>query len=260
MDTVNSFSAAAALHALLLVAIGAGVGAAGGLFGIGGALIVIPILSLVFGLDQQHAQGTALVMGLPITFVGLWRYAQRPAFDRRGAVVMALAAAPATLVGAYVALHLAGPSLRPAFAGFLMVLAVWLVVRTLLPAGRARPPLPHHLAWIAVLGGTGGLVSGTFSSGGAALAVPFLTMFFGYAQATAQGMSLGLIAPGAIISIVAYGIAGAIDWPTGIPLAIGGMLFIKQGVALAHRLPQRTLRLLFGALLVLSGFALLRHG
>jgi uncharacterized membrane protein YfcA len=199
-------------------------------------------------------------MGLPITFVGLWRYAQRPAFDRRGALTMALAAAPATFVGAVLALRFAGASLRPAFAIFLMLLAAWLIARTLLPSAAPGRRLPHHLAWIAVLGGSGGLVSGTFSSGGAALAVPFLTTFFGYAQATAQGMSLGLIAPGAIISIITYGLAGAIDWQIGIPLAIGGMLFITRGVALAHRLPERNLRLLFSALLMLSAIALLEHG
>jgi uncharacterized membrane protein YfcA len=247
-------------HVSILIAIGAAVGALGGLFGIGGALIVIPVLALAFGFDQQHAQGTALVMGMPITLVGLWRYAQRPAFDRKGALVLALAAAPCTFLGASFALHRAGTSLRPAFAVFLVVLAAWMIVRTLLQTAAPRAPVPNRLAWTAVLGAIGGGMSGTFSSGGAAFAVPALTTFFGYAQATAQGMALGLIAPGAIISIVTYGVAGAIDWWTGIPLAIGGMLFLKQGVALAHRLPERVLRGLFSLLLVISAIALVLHG
>lgn len=250
----------AVAHFSILVAIGAAVGGLGGLFGIGGALIVIPVLALAFGFDQQHAQGTALVMGMPITLVGLWRYAQRPAFDRRGALVLALAAAPCTFLGAYVALHRAGASLRPAFAIFLIALAVWMVVRTIVQSAAPRGPVPNRLAWTAVLGALGGGMSGTFSSGGAAFAVPALTTFFGYGQATAQGMALGLIAPGAIISIVTYGLAGAIDWWTGLPLAIGGMLFLKQGVALAHRLPERALRALFSLLLIVSAFALLRRG
>ena len=217
------------------------------------------MLALAFGFDQQHAQGTALVMGMPITLVGLWRYAHRPAFDRRGAIVLALAAAPCVFVGAYFALHRAGDSLRPAFAIFLVALAAWMVVRSFLQSAAPRAPLAHRDAWTAAVGAAGGLMSGTFSSGGAAFAVPVLTTFFGYAQATAQGLALGLIAPGALISIVTYGLAGAIDWSTGIPLAIGGMLFLKQGVALAHRLPERLLRALFAALLVISAIALLDH-
>jgi uncharacterized protein len=48
----------------------------GGLFGIGGGLIAIPVLGLWFGLDQQLAQGTALVMSVPNVLLALYRYQQ----------------------------------------------------------------------------------------------------------------------------------------------------------------------------------------
>ena len=49
-------------------------GALGGLFGIGGGLLAIPALGLLFGLDQQFAQGTALVMVVPNVLLALWRW------------------------------------------------------------------------------------------------------------------------------------------------------------------------------------------
>lgn len=245
-------------HTLLFIAVGAVIGAVGGVFGIGGALIAIPLLSLGFGLDQQHAQGTSLVMGAPNCLIGMWRYAQHPAFDRRATIIMALSALPLTYVGAYIAVHVAGRSLRPMFSAFIILLAVWSIVR----AVRRGPIEPTSIARkperIAVLGGAVGGLSGLFSSGGAAVAVPFLSLLFGYSQATSQGMALGLVTPGSIISLVTYALAGAVDWQIGIPLAIGGTLFITQGVALAHRLPERTLRLFFSGLLIVSALALFR--
>jgi len=71
---------------VVYLALGGVLGALGGLFGIGGGLIAIPVLALFFGLNQQHAQGTALVMVVPNVLVGLWDYARRGSVDRRVAI------------------------------------------------------------------------------------------------------------------------------------------------------------------------------
>ena len=62
-------------------------GCPGGLFGIGGGL-AIPALGVIFGLDQQLAQGTALVMVVPNVVLALWRYHQRNRIDPRQAGVL----------------------------------------------------------------------------------------------------------------------------------------------------------------------------
>lgn len=61
----------------LNVLLGLALGTLGGLFGIGGGLIAIPVLGVLFGLDQQLAQGTALVMVVPNVLLAIWRYHQR---------------------------------------------------------------------------------------------------------------------------------------------------------------------------------------
>lgn len=70
------------------IALGLLLGALGGLFGIGGGLIAIPALGLLFGLDQQLAQGTALVMVVPNVLLALWRYHQRNRIDWRHALLL----------------------------------------------------------------------------------------------------------------------------------------------------------------------------
>ena len=74
------------MDVVMYTALGVALGAMGGLFGIGGGLIAIPVLGLWFGLDQQMAQGTALVMSVPNELVALYRYNQRNRIDLRQAL------------------------------------------------------------------------------------------------------------------------------------------------------------------------------
>jgi uncharacterized protein len=249
---------------VVFVVLGGVLGALGGLFGIGGGLLAIPVLGIFFGLDQQHAQGTSLVMVVPNVMVGLWDYARRGSVDKRVAVLLAVCAVSFTFAGALYATRVAGPGLRYEFGAFTAALAIYFAYRALSEAHRrssteqaerARPRLAW--GWTAVVGALGGVLSGLFSVGGAVFAVPFLSLLFGYTQTEAQGLSLALVAPGTIVGIVTYALAGDVDWRIGIPLAIGGTFCVRYGVALAHRLPERTLRLLFCALLATASVALL---
>ena len=250
-----------AFHLVLYIVLGGVLGALGGLFGIGGGIIAIPVLGLAFGLNQQHAQGTALVMVAPNVLVGLWDYARRGSVDRRVAILLAASAVPFTYLGALYATRIAGPGLRYGFGAFAGALALWFAYRAL----RARddePAATPRLAWgwTGVVGALGGILSGLFSVGGALFSVPFLLLVFAYTQTEAQGLSLALVAPGTIVGIIAYALAGDVDWGIGIPLAVGGTLCVRYGVALAHRLPERRLRLLFCAFLAAAAIGLLSRG
>jgi uncharacterized membrane protein YfcA len=245
---------------LLFVAIGGLLGALGGLFGIGGGVIAIPVLVIAFHLDQQHAQGTSLVMVAPTVMLGLRGYARRGSLDRRVAILLGLCAVSFTFVGALYATRVAGPGLRYGFAAFTSALALYFAYRSL----RSSDPTTHDApararlpwGWTAVVGVIGGILSGLFSVGGASFAVPALSLVFGYAQTEAQALSLALVAPGTIVGIITYALAGDVDWWIGVPLAIGGSLSVRFGVALAHRLPERQLRLLFCGLLVAASIGL----
>ena len=243
------------LMAVLFVAIGAVLGLLGGIFGIGGGLIGIPLLGLAFGYSEQQAQGTALVMIVANVLAGVRGYAKHPAFDVRAGVIMACAAIPFTFLGAYIAVHMNGGVLRLGFATLLALLGVWFAVRALMrPSERVRAHWPQWA--VGVLGAIGGGLSGVFTVGGAVFAVPFLSTFFGYSQATAQGLALAMVAPGTFVSLGTYAFAHDIDWWVAIPLAIGGTLTVPYGVRIAHRLPDATLRLLFSILLFGSAAAL----
>lgn len=245
-------------HLALYVVLGALFGVLGGLFGLGGGVVAIPILTLFFGLNQQHAQGTSLVMVAPNVLFGLRDYARRGDLDRRVAILLGLCAVSFTFVGALYATRMAGPGLRYGFATFLAALCAYFAYRTLHGISATGEARQHRIpwGWTSLVGVGGGILSGLFSVGGASFAVPLLSLVFGYSQTQAQALSLALVAPGTIVGIVTYALAGDVDWGIGIPLAAGGVFSVRYGVALAHRLPERDLRLLFCVLLAAAAIGL----
>lgn len=238
------------------VALGALFGFMGGLFGIGGATLAIPTLGIAFGMTEQLAQGTALVMAVPNVILGFIRYTQKAKLDIRAAALLAGCALPVTYVCALVATSLASRPLRIGFAVFLIVIALDIGRRALWD----RPSEPKRvLPWplVGPVGAVCGIFSGFFGIGGAIIAVPAMTIFFGYTQLAAQGMSLAYSAVTASLTTVTYASKGDVDWAVAIPLAVGGMLAVRRGVDFAHRLPERTLRLAFVVFAFCVGIALL---
>jgi uncharacterized membrane protein YfcA len=164
-------------------------------------------------------------------------------------------------LGALYATRVAGPGQRYGFGAYAAVLALWFAYRTLRTRDHEPAAVPRLAwGWTGVVGALGGVLSGLFSVGGAIFAVPFLSLVFAYTQTESQGLSLALVAPGTIVGIIAYALAGDVDWGIGIPLAIGGALCVRYGVAVAHRLPERRLRLLFCAFLAAAAIGLLSRG
>src|SRR5262249_45188236 len=78
---LNSIEMIPALQVLGTVALGATAGMLGGLFGIGGGVLAIPLLGIAFGLSQQAAQGTTLLMVVPNVLFGFWQYRRRFGVD-----------------------------------------------------------------------------------------------------------------------------------------------------------------------------------
>jgi len=249
------------VHSLLLtainVALGAVLGAAGGLLGIGGGLIAIPLLGYLYGMDQHLAQGTALVMIVPNVLMSLLRYHQNHRIDLRSAGAIVVFATASSYVAARLAAGIGAGALHTAFAVFLVVLGLYFGwPRRRSPAHDDARPAPARRiprAALPLLGIASGGMSGIFTVGGSLVVVPALVSLFGMPQTRAQGMALTVVVPGGLVALVAYAQAGHVSWTIGLPMALGGVLSVSRGVALAHTLPARHLRTLF--CLVLLGTA-----
>jgi len=241
--------------------LGCVLGGVGGLLGIGGGIIAIPVLAMFFGMDQQTAQGTALVMITPNVLVAFWRYRQRNPFPLRTAGLVGLVTLFATWPAARFAVLMNPHLLMVCFAVFLIALAGYFLwgTRAAVPTAVA-PVAPWNERYLPAVGVVGGLFAGLFGVGSGIVAAPLLVRGFGKRQAVAQGIALALVVPGAVVALATFAQAGQVDWQVGSLLAIGGMSTISWGVAWAHRLPERRLRRLFALLLLGTAALMIRQG
>lgn len=240
----------------LNLGLGVVLGALGGLLGIGGGLVAIPILVFLYGMDQHLAQGTVLVMILPNVLIGFWRYHQRTPIALRSVAWMCLFSIVSAGVAAHYATLLGAEQLRRSFAVFLIVLSVYFVcqIRRQPAAGSAAP---WPLRYIPVVGFLSGIMSGLFTVGGGLVSVPALVSLFGMRQTQAQGIALALVIPASLTALISYTAAGHVNWSVGLPLAMGGLVSVSWGVALAYRLPPVPLRLSFCAVLISTAILML---
>ena len=240
---------------MLTVALGAGLGFFGGLFGIGGGIIAIPLLVLGFGMEQSMAQGTALVLMVPNLLIAWWRYSLRHPLPWRAILLVAVSGTLTTWLLAHFATRLEPQILRGLFSAFIALLALRLLIVRRRPLGEVGQPL--RISLLPVVGVMGGSSMGLLGVGGGLVATPLLTGWLGQRQAVTQSLALALVAPSSVVALVTYAGAQRVDWSMGLPLALGGLFTVSAGVAMAHRWSERRLRTAFAWMLLATALWLL---
>ena len=110
---------------IIYLTIGLFGGIVSGLFGIGGATIIVPALVLVCGFEQHMAQGTSLALMLPpIGILAAMEYYKSGYLDVRAAIFICIAFLIGGFFGAKFSTHIPEHALKKAFAVFLAVVAV----------------------------------------------------------------------------------------------------------------------------------------
>ena len=111
------------------ILIGLVAGTLAGLLGIGGAVIVIPILVYVFGWEQHLAQGTTLAMLVPpIGILAAWEYYRAGNTDLKVAGILCIGFFFGGYVGGFLANQISGETLRKIFGVFLLLIAVKMII------------------------------------------------------------------------------------------------------------------------------------
>jgi uncharacterized membrane protein YfcA len=107
--------------AIALVAFGVAIGATAGLLGVGGGVLMVPVLTLVFGFSQHVAQATSLVVVLPTAIAATVTLQRRGVGDVGGALQLGALGALGSVGGSLLALALPGDALRVVFACLLVI-------------------------------------------------------------------------------------------------------------------------------------------
>ncbi|KAB2319693.1 sulfite exporter TauE/SafE family protein [Betaproteobacteria bacterium SCN1] len=252
-------------------ALGLATGFVAGLLGVGGGLIIVPVLivllhaqGLAAGMEPQLALGTSLAV---IVFTSL---SSVRAHHRHGAVEwtvvrrITLGVLAGTFVGALLASRVPATVLKVFFVAFLFYAAIqmWLDFR----------PAPHRAmpgrAGTTLAGSVIGLVSSWVGIGGGTLSVPFM-LFHNIPLHRAIGTSAAIGFPIALAGAAGYVVGGrhAAGLPAGslgfvyLPalagIVAGSVLTAPLGAWTSHRLPVRRLKRIFALLLLVLAIRML---
>ena len=111
-----------------LIAIGLVAGFFSALFGVGGGIVVVPLLILLVGFDERPAMASSLAAIGLIAAVGTISYAARGDVHYSYALLLGLPAAVGAVVGTALQQRAAGPTLSYGFAALLAAIGIWLLV------------------------------------------------------------------------------------------------------------------------------------
>jgi hypothetical protein len=265
---------------LLMLGGGAAAGVFGSLLGLGGGVLIVPLLTLGFGLPLRDAVGVSLVCVIMTSSAAAGVYLERHVANLRLGMTLELFTALGALIGGSIAFLLDERLITLLFTGLLVYVAVTMARAGTVPAAAASEldvaPETNDSAPPTVLdrlsgdgyrvrnlgrgiaGATGaGVTSALLGIGGGIVKVPLMHLAMGVPLRVATATSNLMIGITAAASTVIYVIHGGIDPYVAGPTAIGVFLGASAGSRLSHRVDLRLLRLLFVAVLGYTAFQLL---
>lgn len=255
----------------LYLLLGAAAGVLAGLFGVGGGLIIVPVLVFSFS-SQGFAPEilTHLAVGTSLATIVFTSINSIREHHRRGAVQWNLVRwlTPGILGGAAVggvtAALINGPILQKIIGIFAICIAIQLALNLTPKAARPQPQRPELIAAGSVIG----WASAIFGIGGGSLTVPFLvwrSVVVQKAVATSAACGFPIALAGAIVFMVTgwhetqlpEWSLGFVYLPALFGIALTSVFFARFGAKLAHKLSPLLLKRLFALLLTVVGLSFL---
>ncbi len=259
--------------------LGAGTGVLAGLLGVGGGIVIVPMLVWIFSAlpwgEVHYASIAHLALGTSLASIVFTSISSVRAHHRRGAVDWDLvkrlspALLAGTLGGTWVASQMSTPLLKIVFVVFAFYVGLQMLFNLKPSAGRELPGF-----WgLSSVGAGIGLFSSLVGIGGGSVSVPFMTwcrvpLHRAIATSAALGFPIALAgAAGFILNGLHFEQSGGqalpaphlgyVYLPALAGVALGSVLTAPLGAKLAHALPVARLKQCFALLLLLLGTRML---
>lgn len=248
---------------LLLIAAGGLAGTLGAMLGIGGGIVLVPALVLVFGIPLEEAVPASLMCVVANSCAAAAGYVHNHLTDIRLGLTLELSTVLGAICGGLVAAMVAPAMVAVVFGLFTLYVALNMM---LLRAPRAEPAtLDGYTPTNYPLGISGSFVAGGLSAllgvGGGPLKVPLMSYGMRVPFKVASATSNLMIGVTGAASVAAYALRGHLKLALVSPLVVGVLAGAYVGGRLMPRMPTSVLKKLFaGVLLVVAGQMLWKGG
>ncbi len=254
---------------LLMLAGGAAAGLFGSLLGLGGGVLIVPLLTLGLGRPLREAVAVSLVCVIVTSSAAAGAYLRGRVANLRLGGVLALFTASGALVGGLVAFLVPERVLAGLFAGLLGYVAFSMFRASTAPQPTTAPPAPtgeglpdtatpaapgrldgpgyrvRSLVPGSVASLGAGVISALLGVGGGVINVPTMHLLMGVPLRVATATSNLMIGVTAVASAIIYLLRGGLDPYIAGPTAIGVFVGASVGARVASRVDVRLLRILF---------------
>ncbi len=260
-------------------------GVFGSLLGLGGGILIVPLLSLGFGLPVREAVGVSLVCVIVTSSASAAVYLERRVANLRLGMVLELFTAAGAVIGGLVAFLLDDRFLARLFTAMLLYVAVTMIPRAPTPEapaaavpesapadaeppGEARQFLdslsgPGYRVTNLGFGAVGAVFAGVLSAilgiGGGIVKVPLMHLAMAVPLRVATATSNLMVGITASTSAIVYLLRAGIDPYVAGPTALGVFVGAAIGARAAHRVDLRVLRLLFVVVLLYTALQMGRR-
>jgi hypothetical protein len=273
------------IDGLVLIGGGMAAGLFGSLLGLGGGILIVPLLTLVFNLPVLTAVGVSLICVIVTSGAAAGVYLERHVANLRLGMTLELFTAIGALVGGLVAFLLPERLLEVLFSALLLYVSATMLRRrdggeqdapAVLPDGSdpastsatgrsfesslSGPDYRVRRLGFGLVGSVGaGVVSALLGIGGGLIKVPVMHVVMGVPLRVATATSNLMIGITASASAIIYLLRGGIDAYVAAPTAIGVFLGASLGSRIAHRIDLRILRGLFVVILLYTAWQMLQR-
>lgn len=253
---------------LLFFLTGAISGAFGGMLGIGGATILVPTLTLVFGLPIYLAIGISLLNNVAVSLTATLRYHSRGLLNRRIILLLSIGSIGGILIGTYLATKTTGSFLKVLFGIFLLfIIANAIIHRNAVEYDRLKDPAKEQEAGMTGLGFVMGMLGALLGIGGGTIAVPVLNTIFRVPLKNAIANSLATIILSSSLGAIIYfalssgSLFSAEDaLITAITIIPGSIVGARVGVKISEYVPTKHIKYIFYAMLLYIAYNMIKSG
>lgn len=267
---------------LLLALVGTGIlaGTIGSLIGLGGGVVIVPVLiylsSFIDTLEvtPQLAVGTSLAVIVVISIASTLSYSKQKVIDYRNGFILFSTSGPGALFGSYLNAFLDVKWFSLYFGAFIIMISLILMIQSKLPVIQVRGPgmisstftdpatgqqydYNYSIAWALPISFLVGMLSGLFGIGGGALMVPVLILLFRFPPKLAAATSMFIILFSSLSGSVYHISVGNVEWSLLIGLVPGAWIGGKFGAMLSHKLQSRTIEMALRIVLIIIGLRLI---